>query len=125
MAEDMTKKLGSGVVVLIATEEGKASIVVAVTKDLTAKINAVDLVNIAFWTHHADADNFLSTVFDNFQHEKIMPVDGVRVEWGRAHHAFNRFRVVSSRGTNRVITHVSIPASDFSAYLYHDSPYPM
>ena len=44
MAEDMTKKLGSGVVALIATEEGKASIVVAVTKDLTAKISAVDLV---------------------------------------------------------------------------------
>ncbi len=47
MADDMTKKLGSGVVALIATEEGKASIVVAVTKDLTAKINAVDLVKAA------------------------------------------------------------------------------
>ena len=47
MAEDMTKKLGSGVVALIATEEGKASIVVAVTKDLTATINAVDLVKAA------------------------------------------------------------------------------
>lgn len=47
MAEDMTKKIGSGVVALIATEEGKASIVVAVTKDLTAKISAVDLVKAA------------------------------------------------------------------------------
>ncbi|PZQ44494.1 MAG: alanine--tRNA ligase [Micavibrio aeruginosavorus] len=47
MADDMTKTLGSGVVVLIATEEGKASIVVAVTKDLTASINAVDLVKAA------------------------------------------------------------------------------
>ncbi len=47
MAEDMTKKLGSGVVALIATEEGKASVVVAVTKDLTAKISAVDLVKVA------------------------------------------------------------------------------
>ncbi len=47
MAEDMTKKLGSGVVALIATEEGKASVVVAVTKDLTAKISAVDLVKAA------------------------------------------------------------------------------
>jgi alanyl-tRNA synthetase len=46
MADDMTKKLGSGVVALIATEEGKASIVVAVTKDLTSKISAVDLVKI-------------------------------------------------------------------------------
>ena len=44
MADDMTKKLGSGVVVLIATEDGKASIVVAVTKDLTDRISAVDLV---------------------------------------------------------------------------------
>lgn len=47
MADDMTKKLGSGVVALIATEEGKASIVVAVTKDLTDRISAVDLVKIA------------------------------------------------------------------------------
>ncbi|HEU4838261.1 MAG TPA: alanine--tRNA ligase-related protein, partial [Micavibrio sp.] len=47
MADDMTKKIGSGVVALIATEEGKASIVVAVTKDLTARINAVDLVKAA------------------------------------------------------------------------------
>lgn len=46
MADDMTKKIGSGVVALISTEEGKASIVVAVTKDLTAKISAVDLVKI-------------------------------------------------------------------------------
>jgi len=47
MAEDMTKKLGSGIVALIATEEGKASVVVAVTKDLTSKISAVDLVKVA------------------------------------------------------------------------------
>jgi alanyl-tRNA synthetase len=46
MADDFTKKIGSGVVVLIATEEGKASIVVAVTKDLTAKISAVELVKV-------------------------------------------------------------------------------
>lgn len=44
MAEDMTKKLGSGVVALISTEEGKASIVVCVSKDLTSRISAVDLV---------------------------------------------------------------------------------
>ena len=47
MAEDMSKKLGSGVVALIATEDGKASVVVAVSKDLTAKISAVDLVKAA------------------------------------------------------------------------------
>jgi alanyl-tRNA synthetase len=44
IADDMKKKLGSGVVVLIATEEDKASIVVAVTSDLTDRISAVDLV---------------------------------------------------------------------------------
>ncbi len=44
MADEMKLKLGSGVVALIATEDSKASIVVAVTKDLTDRINAVDLV---------------------------------------------------------------------------------
>lgn len=46
MADDLKKKLGSGVIVLIATEEGKASIVVGVTDDLIKKISAVDLVKI-------------------------------------------------------------------------------
>jgi len=44
MADDMKTKIGSGVVALIATEDDKASLVVAVTKDLTSKISAVDLV---------------------------------------------------------------------------------
>ncbi len=46
MADDFTKKLGSGVVALIATEDGKASIVVAVTKDLSERISAVELVKV-------------------------------------------------------------------------------
>jgi alanyl-tRNA synthetase len=46
MADDMKAKIGSGVVALVATSDGKASIVVAVTDDLTAKINAVDLVRV-------------------------------------------------------------------------------
>lgn len=46
MADELTKKLGSGVVALISTMDGKASIVVAVTSDLTDKINAVDLVKL-------------------------------------------------------------------------------
>ena len=46
MADDLKKKLGSGVIVLVATNEGKASIVVGVTEDLTDKISAVDLVKI-------------------------------------------------------------------------------
>ncbi|MEZ5814829.1 MAG: alanine--tRNA ligase [Alphaproteobacteria bacterium] len=46
MADDLKKKLGSGVIALVATNEGKASIVVGVTDDLTGEINAVDLVKI-------------------------------------------------------------------------------
>jgi len=44
LADDMKKQVGSGVVALISTDGGKASLVVGVTDDLTAKINAVDLV---------------------------------------------------------------------------------
>ncbi len=45
MADAIKAKLGSGVVALVSVaEDGKASLVVAVTPDLTAKINAVDLV---------------------------------------------------------------------------------
>lgn len=46
MADELTAKIGSGVVALITKMDGKASIVVAVTKDLTDKYNAVDLVKI-------------------------------------------------------------------------------
>ena len=46
MADDLKEKLGSGVIVLVATNEDKASIVVGVTDDLTSKINAVDLVKV-------------------------------------------------------------------------------
>ena len=46
MADDLKSKLGSGVVALVSVsgEDGKASLVVAVTPDLTAKLSAVDLV---------------------------------------------------------------------------------
>src|SRR5581483_4910919 len=44
MADDLKKQLGSGVVALIATADGKASVVVGVTDDLTKRISAVDLV---------------------------------------------------------------------------------
>jgi alanyl-tRNA synthetase len=44
MADELKRKLGSGVVALVSTAEGKASIVVGVTDDLTARFNAVDLV---------------------------------------------------------------------------------
>lgn len=46
MADELKAKIGSGVITLIATNEGKASIVVGVTDDLTDKINAVDLVRV-------------------------------------------------------------------------------
>jgi alanyl-tRNA synthetase len=44
LADDAKTKLGSGVVAFITVAEGKASLVVGVTPDLTARINAVDLV---------------------------------------------------------------------------------
>ena len=40
MADELKKKIGSGVVALVATNDGKASIVVAVTDDLTGSVNA-------------------------------------------------------------------------------------
>ncbi|MFZ1413440.1 MAG: alanine--tRNA ligase [Defluviicoccus sp.] len=46
LADELKKQLGSGVVALVATAEGKASLVVGVTEDLTSKVNAVDLVRI-------------------------------------------------------------------------------
>lgn len=46
MADDLKAKIGSGVIALIATADGKASLVVAVTDDLTARISAVDLVRV-------------------------------------------------------------------------------
>jgi len=44
MADDLKKQVGSGVVVLIAVADGKASLVVGVTADLTDRFSAVDLV---------------------------------------------------------------------------------
>jgi len=46
MVDDLNKKLGSGVIALVAVNDGKASIVVTVTSDLTGKVSAVDLVKI-------------------------------------------------------------------------------
>jgi len=46
LADDLKAQIGSGVVALIAANDGKASIVVAVTDDLTARISAVDLVRL-------------------------------------------------------------------------------
>jgi alanyl-tRNA synthetase len=46
MADDLKKKIGSGVIALVATNEGKASLVVGVTDDLTGKVSAIDLVKV-------------------------------------------------------------------------------
>jgi alanyl-tRNA synthetase len=46
LADDMKREIGSGVVVLVASADGKASIVVGVTDDLTPRFNAVDLVRL-------------------------------------------------------------------------------
>ncbi|MFO1153521.1 MAG: alanine--tRNA ligase [Rhodospirillales bacterium] len=44
MADELKKQLGSGVVALVATTDGKASVVVGVTADLTDRLSAIDLV---------------------------------------------------------------------------------
>ncbi len=45
--DEMLQRMGSGVVVLASDKDGKASLVVGVSADLTAKYNAVDLVRTA------------------------------------------------------------------------------
>ena len=47
LADAIGKQQGSGVVALVSAPEGKASIVVAVSPDLTGRISAVDLVRAA------------------------------------------------------------------------------
>jgi len=44
LADDAKTKLGSGVVAFVTVAEGKASLVVGVTPDLTSRVSAVDLV---------------------------------------------------------------------------------
>lgn len=46
LVDDMKKKLGSGVIALVAVDEGRASLVVGVTDDLTGRFSAVDLVRV-------------------------------------------------------------------------------
>jgi len=46
LADDLKRKLGSGVVALATAVEGKASLVVGVTEDLSDRWSAVDLVRI-------------------------------------------------------------------------------
>jgi alanyl-tRNA synthetase len=46
LADDAKSKVGSGVVAFVAVADGRASLVVGVTDDLTARISAVDLVRL-------------------------------------------------------------------------------
>jgi alanyl-tRNA synthetase len=46
MADEIKKQVGSGVIALVGTADGKASLVVAVTEDLTGRFSAVDLVRV-------------------------------------------------------------------------------
>jgi alanyl-tRNA synthetase len=47
LADEGKKRLGSGVVAIVGVaEDGKAGIVVGVTEDLTAKVDAVALVRV-------------------------------------------------------------------------------
>lgn len=46
MADTLKAQIGSGVVVLVANTDGKGSIVVGVTDDLTDRLSAVDLVRV-------------------------------------------------------------------------------
>ena len=47
LAEAIGKQMESGVVALVSTAEGKASIVVGISADLTGRFNAVELVRVA------------------------------------------------------------------------------
>ncbi|MEE9318273.1 MAG: alanine--tRNA ligase [Rhodospirillales bacterium] len=44
LADDLKKQVGTGVVALVSVADGKASVVVGVTDDLTERLSAVDLV---------------------------------------------------------------------------------
>ena len=44
LIDEAKKRVGSGVVAMVAVNEGRASIAVGVTDDLTSRLNAVDLV---------------------------------------------------------------------------------
>ena len=47
LVDDAKKQLGSGVAVLVAVNDGRASVAVGVTDDLTERTSAVDLVRLA------------------------------------------------------------------------------
>ena len=46
LADDLKRRIGSGIVAVVARDDGKAAIVVGVTGDLTARFDAVGLVRV-------------------------------------------------------------------------------
>ena len=46
LADDLKRRIGSGIVAVVSRDDGKAAIVVGVTDDLTKRISAVDLVRL-------------------------------------------------------------------------------
>ena len=46
LADDLKKRLGSGVVAVVGVSDGKAALIVGVTDDLTGRFSAVDLVRV-------------------------------------------------------------------------------
>ena len=44
LADDLKRRIGSGIVAIVSRAEGKAAIVVGVTNDLTDRFDAVELV---------------------------------------------------------------------------------
>jgi alanyl-tRNA synthetase len=50
LVDEAKAKVGSGVAVLVAVNDGRASVAVGVTDDLTARLSAVDLVKQAVAT---------------------------------------------------------------------------
>ena len=46
LADDLKKRIGSGVVTVVSRAGGKAAIVVGVTQDLTDRVDAVELVRL-------------------------------------------------------------------------------
>jgi alanyl-tRNA synthetase len=47
VAEDFRKQVGSGVVALVGSADGKAAVTVVVTPDLTGRFNAAELARAA------------------------------------------------------------------------------
>jgi alanyl-tRNA synthetase len=45
--DDMKRAVGSGIAMLVAVNDGRASVAIGVTDDQTARVNAVDLVKVA------------------------------------------------------------------------------